>query len=181
MARTRKFVGPADAASLVLEIARLHRELEIVSRQRDILKNSLDHLGRTSWSGSSDPEFPEKPSIATEKFFNRVAELHTYVRNNQNFTPNYGKRYWQGERISTAFVESTVNQVLNKRFVKKQPMQWTPPWRLLTGAHPQENAQRRFGFDVSAMAPFVPACCWITPHFLADSRLPVHLAPAEPP
>jgi hypothetical protein len=28
---------------------------------------------------------------------------------------------------------------------------------------------------------FVPACCCITPDFLADSRLPVHLVSAEPP
>ena len=36
----------------------------------------------------------------------------------------------QGEAISTAFVESTINQVVSKRFVKKQQMQWTP-----RGAH----------------------------------------------
>lgn len=30
-----------------------------------------------------------------------------------------------GETISTAFVESTVNQVVSKRFVKKQQMRWT--------------------------------------------------------
>jgi hypothetical protein len=36
----------------------------------------------------------------------------------------------QGERISTAFVESTLNQVVSRRFVKKQQMQWT-----LRGAH----------------------------------------------
>jgi len=31
-----------------------------------------------------------------------------------------GERYRQGERISTGFVESTVNQVISKRFYKKQ-------------------------------------------------------------
>ena len=30
-----------------------------------------------------------------------------------------------GERISTGFVESTVNQVISKRFCNKQQMQWT--------------------------------------------------------
>jgi hypothetical protein len=34
------------------------------------------------------------------------------------------------ETISTAFVESTINQVVSRRFVKKQQMQWT-----LRGAH----------------------------------------------
>src|ERR1017187_3632130 len=36
----------------------------------------------------------------------------------------------RGKRISTAFVESTINQVVSRRFVKKQQMQWT-----LRGAH----------------------------------------------
>ena len=39
-------------------------------------------------------------------------------------------RYRCGERISTGFVEYTVNQVIAKRFVKKQQMRWTP-----RGAH----------------------------------------------
>jgi len=43
---------------------------------------------------------------------------------------NLNERYRQGETISTAFVESTINQVVSRRFVKKQQMQWT-----LRGAH----------------------------------------------
>jgi hypothetical protein len=35
-----------------------------------------------------------------------------------------------GERISTALAESTINQVISKRFAKRQQMQWTP-----RGAH----------------------------------------------
>src|ERR1700680_4312312 len=40
--------------------------------------------------------------------------------------PNYGERYRSGEAISSAFVESTVNQVVSKRMVKKQQMRWAP-------------------------------------------------------
>jgi hypothetical protein len=54
-----------------------------------------------------------------------VEELHTYVRQNRQFIPNYGERYRNGELISSGFVESTVNQVVSKRMVKKQQMQWT--------------------------------------------------------
>jgi len=54
-----------------------------------------------------------------------VTEFDTYIRNNQNFIPNFGERYRQGDAISTAFVESTINQVVSKRFVKKQQMQWS--------------------------------------------------------
>jgi hypothetical protein len=36
-----------------------------------------------------------------------------------------GERYRHGERISTGFVESTLNQVVRKRMLKKQQIQWT--------------------------------------------------------
>ena len=45
-------------------------------------------------------------------------------------SPTTGKRYRAGEAISSAFVESAVNQVVSKRMVKKQQMRWTP-----RGAH----------------------------------------------
>jgi hypothetical protein len=57
-------------------------------------------------------------------------ELESYIRNNVGYIVNYGERYRQGDRISTGFVESTINQVVSKRMVKKQQMQWTP-----RGAH----------------------------------------------
>ena len=55
-----------------------------------------------------------------------VTEFDTYIRNNQKFIPNFGERYRQGDTISTAFVESTLNPVGSKRFVKRQQMRWTP-------------------------------------------------------
>jgi hypothetical protein len=54
-----------------------------------------------------------------------VRKFRTYIENNRACIPNYGQRYRKGETISTAFVESTVNFVLSKRFVKRQSMQWT--------------------------------------------------------
>jgi hypothetical protein len=63
--------------------------------------------------------------------FRRAAhELAVYIAANAGSVINYGERFRTGERISTAFVESTVNTVLGKRFAKKQQMQWTP-----RGAH----------------------------------------------
>jgi hypothetical protein len=59
------------------------------------------------------------------KLLKTVAEFHTYIDRNRAFIPNYGERYRCRERISTGFVESTVNQVISKRFCKKQQMQWT--------------------------------------------------------
>jgi hypothetical protein len=54
-----------------------------------------------------------------------VQKFRGYIENNRDCIPNYGQRYRRGETISTAFVESTVNYVLSKRFVKNQSMQWT--------------------------------------------------------
>ena len=69
-------------------------------------------------------------STAVAKLLRSVNEFDTYIRNNRAFIPNFGERYRQGDTISTAFVESTINEVVSKRFVKKQQMQWTPK-----GAH----------------------------------------------
>ena len=65
-----------------------------------------------------------------KKVAGSVTEFETYIRNNRDFIPNFGERRRQGETISTAFVESTINQVVSRLFVKKQQMGWT-----LRGAH----------------------------------------------
>jgi hypothetical protein len=77
-----------------------------------------------------DLDLIRKRSPPAEKLAAGVAEFETYIRNNKDFIPNFGERYRQGETISTAFVESTINQVVSRRFVKKQQMTWT-----LRGAH----------------------------------------------
>ena len=59
-----------------------------------------------------------------------AAGLATYIANNAAAIVNYSRRWDNGERISTAFVESTVNPVISRRFTKKQQMQWSK-----VGAH----------------------------------------------
>ncbi len=59
-------------------------------------------------------------SAAAKKVADGLSEFETYIRNNRDFIPNFGERRRQGETISTAFVESTINQVVSRRFVKKQ-------------------------------------------------------------
>src|SRR5688500_11847215 len=56
------------------------------------------------------------------KLTKTVREFHNYIEINRLFIPNYGERYRYGETISTAFVESTVNEVVSKRMVKQQQM-----------------------------------------------------------
>ena len=54
-----------------------------------------------------------------------LREFRGYIDANRAFIPNYGDRWRNGEAISTAFVESAVNQIISRRFVKKQQMRWT--------------------------------------------------------
>jgi len=60
-----------------------------------------------------------------KKLLKHLEELTTYVENNGHLIPNYGERYRYGETITTSFVESSVNEVITKRMVKKQQMQWS--------------------------------------------------------
>ena len=64
------------------------------------------------------------------KLTTALEEFDGYLHANGAWIPNYGERHRAGETSSSAFVESTVNQVVSKRMVKKQQMRWTP-----RGAH----------------------------------------------
>jgi hypothetical protein len=106
-----------------------------VSKQTDSIKHLLWHgnvdeaLERMS-NLFLDLDLIRRRSAAAEKLAAGIAEFQTYIRNNRESIPNFGERHRQGETISTAFVESTINQVVSRRFVKKQQMAWT-----LRGAH----------------------------------------------
>jgi hypothetical protein len=55
----------------------------------------------------------------------KLQEFLTYIENNRTCIVDYGDRHRHGEPIASSFVESGVNQVVAKRFVKKQQMAWT--------------------------------------------------------
>jgi hypothetical protein len=59
------------------------------------------------------------------KLAKAVGEFQTYIEANETRIPNYGERWRNDETIASAFVESTVNEVISKRMVKKQQMQWS--------------------------------------------------------
>jgi hypothetical protein len=59
------------------------------------------------------------------KLLKAVDEFCEYIRVNSQFIPNYGDRYRHGENISTAFAESTVNELIARRMSKQQQMRWT--------------------------------------------------------
>lgn len=69
-----------------------------------------------------DPELSYEGLKSLQK---HLDEMYTYIRNNKMMIPNYGEMYRYGEPVSTAFVESTINEVIARRMAKKQQMQWS--------------------------------------------------------
>jgi hypothetical protein len=70
-------------------------------------------------------DIDEEASPEARKLARTLHEFDHYIRTNQSSIPNYGDRYRNGEPISSALAESSVNQIISKRFVKKQQMRWT--------------------------------------------------------
>ena len=76
-------------------------------------------------------DLEENPTSASlRKLATMLGEFVTYITNNIGHIVNYGERFRADERISTGFVESAVNQIVDKRFDKRQSVRWTP-----RGAH----------------------------------------------
>src|SRR5215470_5543872 len=106
------------------------------------IREKIERLKWSLWHGQVDKALGKIDDLASSiglfqetyarftQLIKALSELRTYIGNNRDLIPNYGQRYHQGEAIATGFVESTVNQVVSKRFCKKQQMQWSKP-----GAH----------------------------------------------
>lgn len=71
-----------------------------------------------------------RPSVVDKeavKLIRRLTkELLGYLLYNRDSLPNYGQRYRAGKRISSSFIESAVNQLIDKRMSKSQQMRWDP-------------------------------------------------------
>ena len=53
-----------------------------------------------------------------------ISELLGYLERNENTLVHYAARRRRGDPISTAFVESAVNEIVARRMNKKQQMRW---------------------------------------------------------
>jgi hypothetical protein len=103
----------------------------------EAIRDQVERLKWSLWHGQVDKALGKIDDLETsiEPFretyarftplVKALSELRTYIGNNRHVIPNYGERYHNGEAIATGFVESTVNEVVSKRFCKKQQMQWS--------------------------------------------------------
>jgi hypothetical protein len=112
--------GEEDLVDVAHELERVKRFLWHGNVYR-----ALETIG---WLG--DAVWREHPEPERAKLTKALAVLERYISANRCSIPSYAERHLAGERISTGFIESTVNQVISKRMVKQQAMRWTPK-----GAH----------------------------------------------
>jgi hypothetical protein len=101
------------------------------------IRDKIDRLKWSLWHGNVYKALKKIDDIESllynfeetyakfKQLLQAIEEFRTYIRNNAHLIPNYGERYRNGEVTTTSFVESTVNQVVSKRFCKKQQMQWS--------------------------------------------------------
>jgi len=85
------------------------------------------------------------------KFLTAAREFAAYIASNTASLINYGERYRSGERISSAFVEATVNAVVSKRFAKKAADAMDPTRRASSFADPHQNARRNAAINLRAL------------------------------
>ena len=85
------------------------------------VEQSLDRLDDCYWLCDDLDLLYDK----RRKLVQHLSDMINYIDNNSHLITNYGEKYRYGETITTAFVESTVNEIVAKRMVKKKQMQWS--------------------------------------------------------
>jgi hypothetical protein len=101
------------------------------------IRDQIERLKWSLWHGQVDKALGKIDDLETSiepfsetyarypQLVKALSKLRTYIVNNRHVIPNDGERYRNGEAIATGFVESTVNEVVSKRFCKQQQMQWS--------------------------------------------------------
>ena len=82
--------------------------------------------GANSWRYAAGRPFIHGMAGIT-RLGHHVGELLAYLERNQGALVHYAARRRSGEPISTAFVESAVNEIIAKRRNKKQQMRRCSP------------------------------------------------------
>ncbi len=105
---------------------------------------AIQRLGSLTWDVEAMPDGEAKTKLTA-----KLGDCLTYIDNNQSFIVNYGDRFRPGDPIASGFVESAVNQVVAKRFVKQQQMRWSDQnaHRLLQVRTAELNRQLRRHFE----------------------------------
>jgi hypothetical protein len=120
-----------------IQVARGLSQQQIPSPAKSWLTGRLDRAKWCIWSGKSAKGLRYLQSVqawltpwraretpALVRLSSALRDLVMYLNSNRDSLPNYGKRYRADQPIATGWVESTVNEIIAKRMVKKQQMRW---------------------------------------------------------
>ena len=66
-----------------------------------------------------------REAAGIDRLQRHVTSLISYLERNQAALVPYAARRRRGQPISTAFVESAVNEIVAKRMTKRQQMRWS--------------------------------------------------------
>ena len=103
----------------------------------EAIRDQIERLTWSLWHGQVDKALGKIADLDTAlepfretyarfpQWVKALSELRTYIVHNRHVIPHDGERYRQGEAIATGCVESTVHEVVRKRFCKKQQMPWS--------------------------------------------------------
>lgn len=103
----------------------------------EVIRDKIERLKWSLWHGQVDKALGKMDDLETSiepfsetyarfpRWVKALSALRTSIVNNRYVIPNDSERYHNGEAIATGFVESTVHEVVSKRFCKKQQMPWS--------------------------------------------------------
>ena len=148
------------------------RALEIISH---VEEDVLDIAEPDGLLEADEGPLPVPPQA--RKLLRHLREFGGYITDNARMIPNYAERRRNSEVVSTAFVESTVNQVVAKHCVKAADAvdpEGHPSPAAAAHADPRRNARRQL-LPVAAGAKSRPDGSRggrLTPRFFMLPRLP---------
>jgi hypothetical protein len=143
------------------------RESESANLSQSV-EQYLESLKHHLWNGNVGPAQTvievlklqveaETMSPERKKLLKALEEFDGYIAANRDFIPDYGDRYRNDETTTTAFVESAVNEIVSKRFVKKQQMRWSQKGRTCFYRCERKCSMKtsalRFGNGIQAWTP----------------------------
>jgi hypothetical protein len=114
-------VGRGTAHAHLGELTRHHIERAKWCLRYGRWKRCLVKLA-VIWRWSEAKSIGDAAGIETLR--RHLRGLTDYLEANQAMLVNYNARRRRSEPISTAFVESAVNEIVSRRMIKKQQMRW---------------------------------------------------------
>lgn len=115
----------------VLDWFHITKRFTIINNRIDSdMQERLEKVKWFLWHGKSQEALKrlleiKNTTVASEKLFSDLEELHDYLERNQGYMVNYQKRKIAKLPFTSSYAESSVNTVINARQKNDKKMQWT--------------------------------------------------------